>query len=246
MLTVYRPGAKVGWRLARCRSVWFPGSPINVLVRLQGFQRPEQLCLLPSSWVPTRFFHDPPTPIVSGGVGHVDVPHTMLTRDRTQIRAARTVLTAASCRVRTGDVVHSGSRRLGTVPRHLQRVGKDLSNVRAHVCTQHHRQTVTKATGGCSVCLCPRLNLRAGQFVNTAAGWPQRFAVVVRRSCICAHLARIKLERRRRTPSRRIDRVLTRRLVIVSARLRSLRTHGIRQGHWRRVATARAACGSWF
>ena len=108
----------------RCRSVWFPGSPINVLVRLQGFQRPEQLCLLPSSWVPTRFFHDPPAPIV---------PHAMLTRDRTQIRAARTVLTAASCRVRTGDVVHSGSRRLGAVPRHLQRVGKDLSNVRAHV-----------------------------------------------------------------------------------------------------------------
>ena len=126
MLTVYRPGAKVGWRLARCRSVWFPGSPINVLVRLQGFQRPEQLCLLPSSWVPTRFFHDPPAPIVPGGVGHVDVPHAMLTRDRTQIRAARTVLTAASCRVRTGDVVHSGSRRLGTVPRHLQSVGKDL------------------------------------------------------------------------------------------------------------------------
>ena len=151
MLTVYRPGAKVGWRLARCRSVWFPGSPINVLVRLQGFQRPEQLCLLPSSWVPTRFFHDPPAPIVSGGVGHVDVPHAMLTRDRTQIRAARTALTAASCRVRTGDVVHSGSRRLGTVPRHLHRVGKDLSNVRAHVCTQHHRQTVTKATGGCGV-----------------------------------------------------------------------------------------------
>jgi len=178
MLTVYRPGAKVGWRLARCRSVQFPGSPINVLVRLQGFQRPEQLCLLPSSWVPTRFFHDPPAPIV---------PHAMLTRDRTQIRAARTVLTAASCRVRTGDVVHSGSRRLGTVPRHLPRVGKDLFNVRAHVCTQHHRQTVTKATGGCSVCLCPRLNLRAGQFVNTAAGWPQRFAVVVRRSCIYIH-----------------------------------------------------------